>query len=186
MTTRPPLLLAGVLLLLPACGHKGDPLPPLRRTPPALAAFRLAQRGDALELQATAPAASVDGVVYDTAGVEFLYGTGQADIEQAGRRLPVRVAPGARAATTLPLPAPGTLVRAAARGIERGERGPRSLTMALVAQPPIEPPRELTATLAEGGVELGWKGARPKEVAPPVGPKPGTAPGKPAVPGRAP
>jgi len=81
MTKRPLLLLVGALALLPACGHKGDPLPPRRRTPPALTAFRLAQRGDALELQATAPAASVDGVVYDTAGVEFLYGTGQADIE---------------------------------------------------------------------------------------------------------
>ena len=176
-----------MLGLLPGCGHKGDPLPPLRHTPPPLTSFRLAQRGELLELQAVAPAASVDGVAYASAGVEFLHATGEADLEKAGRRLPVRVAPGARATFTLPLPAPGTLVRAAARGLQEGARGPRSLTMALVAQPPVEAPRELAASLGEAGIELGWKGARPKEVPPPVGPKSGKprvpgGPGGPAVP----
>lgn len=179
MTKRSPLLLV-VLGLLPGCGHKADPLPPLRHTPPPLTSFRLAQRGELLELEAIAPAASVDGVAYTSAGVEFLHVTGEADLEKAGRRLPVRVAPGARASVTLSLPAPGTLVRAAARGLQEGERGPRSLTMALVAQPPVEAPRELAASLGEAGIELGWKGARPKEVPSPVGPKAGQ-PGPPGA-----
>ncbi|MGE5126839.1 MAG: fibronectin type III domain-containing protein, partial [Betaproteobacteria bacterium] len=58
------------------------------------------------------------------------------------------------------------------------ERGPRTLTMALVAQPPIEAPRELVATLGGGGIDLAWKGARPKAVPPPLSPRvPGQAPG---------
>jgi hypothetical protein len=171
MMRRPALLLLGTLALLPACGHRGNPLPPLRRTPPPLTDFRLAQRGDALELRASAPLVSVDGVAYDRASVEFLHTTGLADIEKTGARQAQRVAPGTRATATLPLPAPGTLVRAAARGINGGERGPRTLTMALVAQPPVEAPRELTASLGAGGIELTWKGLRPKEIPPPVGPK---------------
>ena len=93
MTKRPLLAARRRSSLLPACGHKGDPLPPLRRTPPAPADFRLAQRGDVLELLATAPAASVDGVAYDRRGVEFLYGTGEADLEKRGQR---RLAAGRR------------------------------------------------------------------------------------------
>jgi hypothetical protein len=189
-------LLLGFVALAPGCGHKADPLPPLRRTPPALTSFRLSQRGDALELQVLAPAASVDGLRYATAGVEFLYGTGSVDLEKAGRRLPVRVAPGALARTTLPLPPPGTVVRAASRGIEGREHGPRTLTAALVAQPPIEAPRELAATLSPAGPELSWKGDVPKEVAAavtrpsvpslarPTAAPPATAPGeKPSGPG---
>ena len=172
------LLALGTLALLPACGHRGDPRPPLRRTPPAPTEFRLAQRGDALELQALAPAASVDGVVYDNVTVEFLHGTGQVDLTKAGVRLAVRAAAGTRALATLPLPAPGTLVRAAARAARGSERSPRTLTLALVAQPPLEAPRELVATLTGGGIDLAWKGARPKAVPPPVAPRlPGRLPG---------
>ena len=78
-----PLLLA---VLLPGCGHRGDPRPPLRRTPPAPQEFRLAQRGDALELRALAPAASVDGVAFEALAVEFLLAEGSKDLEKAGRR----------------------------------------------------------------------------------------------------
>ena len=73
---RPALLLVTLAALAPACGHRGDPLPPRRRTPPAPHDFRLAQRGDALEARATAPLASVDGVAYETLTVEFLYAEG--------------------------------------------------------------------------------------------------------------
>jgi hypothetical protein len=175
---RPSLLVAATLaVLLPACGHRGDPLPPLRRTPPPLQDFRLAQRGDALELRAIAPGASTDGVPYEAVTVEFLHVEGQKDLEKAGSRRAVRARPGQRVAFTLPLPVPGTLVRAAARGIAGKERGPRTLTMALVAQAPLEAPRELTAVLAEDGVALQWLGLRPKEIPPPVlAPTPGGPP----------
>jgi hypothetical protein len=165
------LLLA---VLLPGCGHRGDPLPPLRRTPPAPQEFRLAQRGDALELRALAPSASVDGVGYEALSVEFLYAEGSKDLEKSGGRREVPVAPGSRVAVSAPLPAPGTTVRGAARAVAAGEKGARTPILALVAQAPLEAPRELTAALAEDGVALSWKGVRPKEIVPPA-----VAPGPP-------
>ena len=49
-----------LLLLFPAlaCGKRGDPRPPLRKTPPPLVQFRLAQRGARLEVSGMAPRAS--------------------------------------------------------------------------------------------------------------------------------
>src|SRR5512142_861504 len=121
MTTRPPLLLIATLVLaLPACGHRGDPLPPLRRTPPAPAEFHLSQRGAELELRATAPAASVDGVPLAAVSIEFLHGEGRRDLEKTGARALVKAVPGAPATATLPVPAAGTLVRATARSLARG------------------------------------------------------------------
>lgn len=166
------LLLPVFLLALADCGHRADPLPPLRRTPPGAPGFRLAERGDALEVSAQAPAASVDGVAYATVVLEFLYVEGEADIEKAGTRRKVEATPGRRVVERLPLPAPGTLVRAAVRASAGHETGPKSLTLALVAQAPIEAPRELGATLGEKGVTLSWSGQRPAAVPPPVfGPK---------------
>jgi hypothetical protein len=49
-----------------------------------------------------------------------------------------------------------------------GKKGQRTLTMALVTQAPLEAPRELAAVLAEDGVRLSWRGARPKAVATPA------------------
>jgi hypothetical protein len=167
MMRRSPLLLAGIVALLPACGHKGNPLPPRRKTPPMPAGFRLAERGDAIELFARAPSASVDGVVYDTLALEFLYGTGEVDLEKAGTHLLVRCPAGEAVVKTIPLPAPGTLLRGAVRAIAAGQRGSRSLIKALVVQAPLEAPRELVAHVVEDGVALSWKGARPKEVEPP-------------------
>jgi hypothetical protein len=170
------VLLAALGAVLPACGHRGDPLPPLRRTPPTPGEFRLAQRGDALEVRATAPASSVDGVAYETLTVEFLWGEGQQDLEKAGRRRAVPAVPGRRVLESLPLPTPGVTVRAAARAVAAGEKGQRTLTMALVAQAPLEAPSELAATLAEEGVALSWHGRRPP--ASPASPSPAV----PAVP----
>ncbi len=179
MTPRSPLLLAGLLALLPACGHKGNPLPPRRKTPPA-PSFRLAQRGDSIELAGRAPAASVDGVAYDTLALEFLYGTGQVDLEKAGTHLLVRATAGELVQRILPLPAPGTLLRAAVRAVAGGEKSPRSLTKALVVQAPLEAPGELTASVVEDGVSLAWRGVRPKEVPPPPLPmRPGFPPSAP-------
>jgi hypothetical protein len=177
---RPPAVLLAVLAVAPACGHRGDPLPPRRRTPPAPQEFRVAQRGDALEVSATAPAASVDGVPYETLNVEFLWAEGKQDLEKAGRRQTVAARPGARVVATLPLPSPGATVRVAARAVAGGKKGPRTLTVALVTRTPPEPPSELAATLAPGGVALSWHGPRPRPAAPAEA-APGT-PGTPAAP----
>ncbi|HXK09040.1 MAG TPA: fibronectin type III domain-containing protein [Vicinamibacteria bacterium] len=161
------VLLATLLLGLGpgfGCGHRGDPLPPRKRTPPAPRDFRLAQRGEALELRVTAPAASVEGVVYQSLEIEFLHADGQKDLEKAGEHQAVAAALAGRTTLALPLPAPGTLVRAAARAVVGREKGPRTLTTSLVAQAPLEAPRELAATLTEGGVSLSWRGPRPQEV----------------------
>jgi hypothetical protein len=166
MNARTSLLLA--LAVTPGCGHRGDPLPPLRKTPPALQEFRLAQRGDTLEVSAAAPRASVDGVRYEEVTVEFLYGEGEVDLMKAGSRRAVRTEGGRRVVETLPLPAPGKLVRAAARAAFGRDAGPRTLIQALVAQPLLEAPRELRAELVGGGVALAWQGEQPKAVPPPV------------------
>src|SRR5512143_3364728 len=92
---RPPVLLL-VLALSPACGHRGDPLPPRRRTPPPPQEFRLAQRGDALEARAIAPSSSIDGVPYEAVSVEFLWAEGQKDLEKAGQHRTVPATPGGR------------------------------------------------------------------------------------------
>jgi hypothetical protein len=162
---RSTLLLA---LLLPGCGHRGDPLPPLRKTPPPVEDFRLAQRGDRLELTAVAPRASVDGVVYERVSVEFLHAEGTVDLERVGRRLRVETSPGTRVVKTLPLPAPGTLVRVAARAASGREVGMRGSTLALTAQAPLEAPHDLVADLHADGVVLRWQGPRPLRVAAPA------------------
>jgi hypothetical protein len=159
--------LLALLLVLPACGHRADPLPPRRRVPPGLTEFLLAQRGDALEVSCRTPRASVDGVVYKTIDVEVLWVEGASDIEKAGRRQRVAATPGARVTVPLPLPAPGTLVRAAARAVAGGDKGPRTLILALVAQPRLEAPHDLSVRLVPGGAALEWQGALPKAVAPP-------------------
>src|SRR5207344_272657 len=100
-----------------ACGHRGPPLAPLRHTPPSLQEFRLAQRGGALEVSVLAPAASVDGIAYESLALEVLFVEGQKDLEKAGTRRQVLAQPRQRVVETLPLPAPGTVARAAVRGV---------------------------------------------------------------------
>jgi hypothetical protein len=173
MRKRAPLLVGPLVVLcggLSGCGHRADPLPPLRKTPPAPTEFRLAQRGEQLELQATAPPVSVDGIAYQALAVEFLHGGEKIDLEKKGTRVQVTAAPGAAAVVTLALPKPGTVVRAAARALARGERGQRTLTALIVAHAPLEPPTRLEASLSGNGIELRWRGQRPDPIEPPAPP----------------
>jgi predicted small lipoprotein YifL len=166
-TSRPrskALVLAVLAGALPACGHKGNPLPPLRHTPPPLTEFRFAQRGSSLEISVTAPGASVDGIGYESVAVEFLYVEGPKDIEKTGVHRPLLAHPRERVAFSLPLPAAGTIARAAARGVYEKQRGPRTLIMGLVAQAEVQPPRELEATLTADGIRLAWTGDAPAPV----------------------
>ena len=179
-----PLVALSLVAALPGCGHRGDPLPPLRHTPPGLAEFRLAQRGNALEVTLLAPAASVDGIAYERVVVEILYAEGEKDLEKAGSRRELLAFARQRVVETLPLPAPGTVARAAARGLVGREKGQRTLTMALVVQPEIAAPSELRARLGAGGVRLDWSGDEPVRVDAAV--KPPVRPGMPPVPGAPP
>ncbi len=164
MPARPLALLALVVVLAPACGHKGPPMAPLRRTPPMLVDFRLAQRGDALEVSCTAPRASVDGLAFDSVDIDIFWGEGQIDLEKEGHRRSVRAMPGERVVEVLPLPAPGTLVRAASRAEVGSDQGQRTLILALEAQAPLTPPLELAAQLLGDGVSLSWQGPLPEPV----------------------
>jgi hypothetical protein len=181
------LLTAALVAASLACGHRGDPLPPRRRTPPGLAEFRLAQRGQALEVSLLTPAASVDGIAYERLVVEILFAEGEKDLEKAGERREVQAYARQRVVESLPLPAPGTIARAAARGIAGREKGPRTLTLALIAQSPVAAPRELRARLVKDGVRLDWAGELPTPVAATVLPPrmPGL-PGPPPTPGSRP
>ena len=184
------LLAAALLVALGACGHRGDPLPPLRHTPPALQEFRLAQRGNGLEMSVLAPGSSVDGIAYESLAIEFLSVEGPKDIEKTGRKRQVLARPLERVVETLPLPAPGSIARAAARGIYGKEKGPRTLTMGLVVQSEVRAPGGLEAGLTESGVRLAWTGDVPEPVSatvqpqkipglPSTGPGPGTPPSPP-------
>jgi len=175
MTHARALALLALVMALPACGHKGPPVAPLRRTPPMLRQFRLAQRGNALEVSCTAPRASVDGVAFESLDIEIFWGEGWIDLEKEGDSRTVQALPGARVVEALPLPAPGTLVRAASRPAVGSNRGQRTLILALEAQLPLTPPHELTAQLRVEGVALSWQGSMPEPVAPPdLGPAGGT------------
>jgi hypothetical protein len=110
----------------------------------------------------------VDGVAFESVDIEIFWGEGEIDIEEEGLSRTVQVAPGARVVETLPLPAPGTLVRAAARAAVGGNRGQRTLILALEAQTPLTPPHELTALLRVDGVALSWQGPMPELVEPPL------------------
>jgi hypothetical protein len=180
------LLTVAWVATIPACGHRGDPLPPLRHTPPGLAEFRLAQRGDALEVSLLTPAASVDGIAFERLVVEILYAEGAKDLDKAGTRRELQAYPRQRVVETLPLPAPGTIARAAARGIVGREKGPRTLTLALVAQEQVVAPGELKARLVDAGVRLDWAGEVPKPVSaavlPPRPPGFGLPPASPKAP----
>ncbi len=174
---------AALLLLLPACGKRGDPLPPLRRTPPPVTNLRLAQRGDRLEIRYMAPRASVEGARLGDLTIETLRLEGDGDIEKQGRRTKRRVNPGEDVVALEPLPAPGTVVRMAARALAGGDTSPRTTTVTLVVQPPLEVPSDVTAALVPEGVSLAWKGARPQPV---VAPSPSPSPSPAVLPGARP
>ena len=160
-------LLVLTLMVAPACGHKGPPLRPRLHTPPTLVDLRLAQRGDALEMSFSAPRASVDGVAFERLDIELFWGEGWIDLEKEGERRKVRAEPGQRIVETVPLPEPGTIVRAAARAVSGRDKGQRSLILALETHVPVAPPHDLTARLRPNGVGLNWRGPRPEELPPP-------------------
>lgn len=165
--TRLGLLLALVLTVTPSCGHKGPPLPPRLHTPPTLGDFRLAQRGEALEMSLTAPRSSVDGLAFERIDVELFWGEGWVDLEEEGEKRKLRAEPGARVVETVPLPDPGTIVRAAARAVHGRDKGQRSLILALETHAPVAAPHDLTARLRPNGVGLNWRGPRPEKLPPP-------------------
>ncbi len=165
--TRLRVRLCAIALLLPcllACGKRGDPLPPRRKTPPPVAGVKVAQRGDQLEIAFQAPSVSVDGLRLPRLDLEVFVAQGEGDFEKLAARHTRKGEPGESVVERIPVPAAGTTVRVAVRALAGSKASSRSSVTGLVSQVPPPPPRALTATLVAEGVALAWKGARPEPV----------------------
>lgn len=149
--------LVAATLAAPACGKRGDPLPPLPRSPQAATGLVLAQRGNEVVLQAVAPRATTAGAPLGVFEVYVFQTVGAGDIEQLAKPVRIRVAPGETFTKAWPLPIPGTNVRVAVRGVNGRQRGPFAETMLLVQAPPPAP-TGLASSLDAGGVVLTWTG----------------------------
>jgi hypothetical protein len=170
------LLALGSLSLVVACGKRGDPRPPLRKTPQPLASFRIAQRADRLEISGIAPRLSTEGVALKPLTVEILRADGDGDFLKLARKRSFAVQPGEPFTEPDTLPAAGTIVRVAARAVASGKPSAMTGILTLPVQPPPAAPFELVATLSEGGVQLKWSGKRPNPLPAPVSPPPVTPP----------
>lgn len=175
---RPPTRALALLLLLPAfaCGKRGDPRPPLRKTPPPLVQFRIAQRGSRLEVSGVAPRVSTDGVTLRAMTIELLRADGDGDFLKLARKRGFTVQAGETFTEPETLPPAGTLVRIAARAVASRQASALTAIMTLPAQPPPAAPANLEAALVEGGVQLKWSGRRPTPLPPPAPPPPTSPP----------
>ena len=158
--------------LLAACGKRGDPQPPLPRTPQAVAELRVAQRGDRLEVSYVAPRLTTGGVALPMVEVELLHAERAGALEQVAQRVTRRAAPGERVVETVPLPAPGTAVRVAARTRVRGWASALSPLAVLTVEPPPPAPTAVVARLAPQGVVLSWTSPFPPLLSPAPTPAP--------------
>ena len=96
------LVLAAAL----GCGKRGDPLPPLARTPQPVRDLTVAQRGSDLEIRYTAPRTTTGGVRLDLHAVEILTARAEGDFAKTARIEVRKAAPGETVAWTQPLPPP--------------------------------------------------------------------------------
>lgn len=162
-----PVRVLVLVLLVPglfACGKRGDPLPPRRKTPPGVTGLRVAQRGDQLEITFQAPRASIDGLPLPPLDLDVFVAQGEGDFEKLAGRHTRKAEPGETVVDTVAVPAAGTTVRVAVRARAGSKASSRSPVTGLVSPTPPSPPVALTATLVADGVALTWKGARPEPV----------------------
>jgi hypothetical protein len=184
------LFLIASALLLPACGKKGDPLPPLRDVPKRTEDLAVSQKGGELVLQMGFPQSTADG--RPLPGIEAvevweLAIPGVADAaagpriepdifgRQATRRLALRGAELAAMTTGDQLVArllapevgsePRLLVMAVRTVATGGETSAFSNLVRLVLRTPPAPPSALAATALPDGIELRWTGPAEPPVA---------------------
>ena len=136
------------------CGKRGDPLPPLSRTPQGVTELRLAQRGPALELSFVAPHTSAGGQRLGVLEVELLRAEGAGDFAKLSRRSVRRMAPGETFVEAGPLPPVGTVIRVAARVRSGGETSAQSPLATLTVQAAPPAPTAFAAQLEPQAVVL--------------------------------
>ena len=170
--------MAATLLLAAAlgCGKRGDPLPPLARTPQPIKDLAVAQRGAELEIRYTAPRATTGGARLELHEVEILTARTEGDFAKTALVEVRKVAPGEAVTVTQALPPPGTRLRVAARAAAGRARSALSPVLTLLVQPPPAAPTELEAQLTPEAVVLRWKGTVPSPPPPPPPPAPAAAP----------
>jgi hypothetical protein len=169
---------------LASCGKRGDPLPPLPRTPQPVTGFTVAQRADVLEVAMVAPRLTTGGARLDVLELELLRMEGPGELDKAGKKLRFRAAPGERLVETFPLPPVGTPLKLAARAVHRGQLSAMGKLVSMVVQAPPPPPPTLTAQLRPTGVLLTWSmPVLPSP--PPPSPSPGASPSAAASPAAA-
>lgn len=179
MTGSRRLLAIAALAAAAACGKRGDPQPPVRVVPQPVTEFRLAQRGAAIEISGLAPSVTTTGARLPVLDLQLQRATGPGDFDRLAVKSVRKLAPGEAFLESDPLPAPGTLVRAAATAAVGGRASRRTTVLSLTTWAPLAPPSGLTASLTAAGVALQWTPAPAQPSPPPV------APGTPAQPGAA-
>jgi hypothetical protein len=163
-------------LLLASCGKRGDPLPPLRRTPQPVTNLRVSQRGDRLEVSFVAPRGYADQARLPILEVELFRAEGEGDFDKVARKDRRRVAPGERIVEDEPIPEPGSTLRFAARAIAKGRPSARTALVSITIATPPETPTGLAARSAELGVALEWVPPANMPVEPEPSPSPSPSP----------
>jgi len=171
------LLSAG--LLLGACGHKGDPLPPLRIIPAPTRDLRIFQQGDVLLVEMTYPSTTTSGAALGGIdAVELLQlvrpaADGKvprveaAEFEVGAKPLLLLRGAELAAATTgdrleiqlplsTPLPEPPQALVFGVRTVKAGRASPTSNRAAIVPRTPPTAPSALVLEAQAEGIEVRW------------------------------
>lgn len=145
-----------VLSAVPGCGKRGDPLPPLRRTPQPVSALRLAQRGALIEISYQAPRAWSDGSRLPVLEVELIHAGREGELAAVGTASVRSVAPGEPIVETLPAPPAGTVLRVAARARVNKLLSPLATLPPFTVQAAPARPEGLAVAPAANGLALTW------------------------------
>jgi hypothetical protein len=148
-------ILVGALALA-ACGKRGDPLPPIRRTPQPVTDFKVSERGDQLEMSLLAPRAFTDGKRLPVLEIEILRAGAEGTFEKVARSSVTKAAPGERIVVDEPLPPVGTVVRLSARARVQGRPSTQAPIVSLTIAATPAAPSGLSARSSEKGVTLSW------------------------------
>lgn len=144
------------LLALLGCGKRGDPQPPLRRAPLPVTGLSASQRGGLIVVSYQAPRTYSDGTRLPVLEVELLRADREGDFASVAQVRPRSVAPGELIAETEPLPAPGTVLRFAARARVKGRVSPLASATALTVAAAPSRPSGLVVEPAAQGLRVTW------------------------------